>query len=236
MTIFYQPTILETLALNEEESKHAIRVLRMNMGDEIGVLDGKGTIYHCKITIAKEKKCEVRIVSSHYTEKRLYKIHLAIAPTKNLDRMEWLVEKCTEMGIDEISFLQTRYSERKEIKIERLHKIAISALKQSQNRHLPVLHEMVKIGEFLKKNKQESIDNQRFIGYVSEQYRTPLKQLVTINGSYLILIGPEGDFSEDEITQAISLGFQPVSLGNSRLRTETAGLVACHSFHLLNEG
>lgn len=233
MNIFYEPQIQKTLLLNEEESRHAVKVLRLNTGDKIHVVDGMGGLFTCEITKPHDKKCEVRIEESVLEfEKRSYYIHLIIAPTKNLDRMEWMVEKCVEMGIDELSFIQTRYSERKELKTQRIEKIAVGAMKQSLKAFLPKINEMISWKEFLKKDISTG---QLFIAHLEEGERTLLQKAVEPNGIYRILIGPEGDFTPDEIAQAFEKGFKPVSLGNSRLRTETAGLAACHTFNLLNE-
>jgi 16S rRNA (uracil1498-N3)-methyltransferase len=232
MNIFYEPNIQQNLQLNEDESRHAIKVLRLSAGDLLYVVDGIGNFFNCEITVPNEKKCGIKI-KEQKTDfgKRDFRIHLVIAPTKNLDRMEWLVEKCVEIGIDEISFIQTRYSERKEIKIPRIQKIAIGAMKQSLKAFLPKINEMVSWKEFL---KSDFTKTQNFIAHLEEGERILLQNAVQIKGNYTILIGPEGDFSPEEIKQAIEKGFKPVSLGESRLRTETAGLVACHTLNLIN--
>jgi 16S rRNA (uracil1498-N3)-methyltransferase len=163
-------------------------------------------------------------------EKKDFYIHLIIAPTKNMDRMEWMLEKCVEIGIDEISFIQTRYSERKEIKTQRLEKIAIGAMKQSLKAYLPKINEMISWKDFLKK---ENSENFKMIAHLEEGNRKFIQPFAKPNSKYAVLIGPEGDFSPEEIKQAIEKGFQPVTLGNSRLRTETAGLVACHTLNII---
>ncbi|PWK20229.1 16S rRNA (uracil1498-N3)-methyltransferase [Arcicella aurantiaca] len=233
MNIFYEPNIKQTLKLNEEESRHAIKVLRLSAGDLLNVVDGKGGFFTCQIKTPHEKKCEIKIVEEKLNfGVRDFYIHLIIAPTKNLDRIEWMVEKCVEIGINEISFIQTRYSERKEIKTVRIEKIAVGAMKQSLKAFLPKINEMISWKEFLKKDISE---NQKMIAHLEEGDRKLIQQIAQPKGKYAILIGPEGDFNEEEIKQAIEKGFAPVTLGESRLRTETAGLVACHTLNIINQ-
>jgi 16S rRNA (uracil1498-N3)-methyltransferase len=233
MNIFYEPQIKQSLCLNEEESRHAVKVLRLSAGDLLYVVDGIGGFYTCKIKNTQGKKCELMITEEKQAfEKRDFYIHLIIAPTKNMDRMEWMLEKCVEIGIDEISFVQTRYSERKEIKTQRLEKIAVGAMKQSLKAYLPKINEMVSWKEFVKKDLS---DSQKMIAHLEEGDRKLIQHFAKPKEKYAVLIGPEGDFSEEEIKQAIEKGFQPVTLGNSRLRTETAGLVACHTLSVINE-
>jgi 16S rRNA (uracil1498-N3)-methyltransferase len=233
MNIFYEPEIKQNLCLNEEESRHAVKVLRLSAGDLLYVVDGQGGFYTCKIKNAQGKKCELTIMEEKQAfNKQDFYIHLIIAPTKNMDRMEWMLEKCVEIGIDEISFVQTRYSERKEIKTQRLEKIAVGAMKQSLKAYLPKINEMVSWKEFVKKDLS---DSQKMIAHLEEGDRKLIQHFAKPKEKYAVLIGPEGDFSEEEIKQAIEKGFQPVTLGNSRLRTETAGLVACHTLSVINE-
>lgn len=233
MNIFYEPNIKQTLKLNEEESRHAVKVLRLSAGDLLNVVDGKGGFFKCQIKTPHEKKCELKIIEEQLNFGiRDYYIHLIIAPTKNLDRIEWMVEKCVEIGINEISFIQTRYSERKEIKTVRIEKIAVGAMKQSLKAFLPKINEMISWKEFLKKDIPES---QKMIAHLEEGDRKLIQQIAQPKGNYAILIGPEGDFNEEEIKQAIEKGFAPVTLGESRLRTETAGLVACHTLNIINQ-
>ena len=233
MNIFYEPNIKETLRLNEEESRHAVKVLRLSAGDFLHVVDGKGGFYQCQIKSSSDKKCEVKIVeeTQNYGFRNYY-IHLIIAPTKNLDRIEWMVEKCVEIGINEISFIQTRYSERKEIKTVRIEKIAVGAMKQSLKAFLPKINEMISWKEFLKKDYSE---NFKMIAHLEEGNRKLIQQIAEPKLRYAILIGPEGDFSTEEINQALEKGFFSVTLGDSRLRTETAGLVACHALNIINQ-
>lgn len=233
MNIFYEPNIKQTLCLNEDESRHAVKVLRFAAGDLLTVVDGKGGMYKCQIKTPNDKKCEIKIVEETQNYGlRDYYIHLIIAPTKNLDRIEWMVEKCVEIGINEISFIQTRYSERKEIKTIRIEKIAVGAMKQSLKAFLPKINEMISWKEFLKKDYSET---QKMIAHLEEGDRKLIQQIAQPKGKYAVLIGPEGDFSTEEINQALEKGFVPVTLGESRLRTETAGLVACHTLNIVNQ-
>lgn len=233
MHLFYTPDIAETLTLPEVESGHCVRVLRLVEGDEIGLIDGRGTFYRAAIDLAHNKRCKVRIL-----EERIQPAHwagpieIAIAPTKNLDRMEWFTEKTTEMGIDAIVPLLCRFSERKELKVERIEKIAISAMKQSLKAVLPRIDEMTPFERYVR----EPFDGQKFIAHCyADEERKLLSQTYKAGSSARILIGPEGDFSPEEVSLAIENGYVPISLGASRLRTETAGVVACHTLHTLNE-
>jgi 16S rRNA (uracil1498-N3)-methyltransferase len=243
MTVFYYENLLSTteIILPEDEAKHCLKVLRMKVGDFLHLTDGKGNIAEVIIRADNLKKCIVEVKNIQYeAKKHTHRIHIAIAPTKNTDRMEWFVEKCVEIGIDEISFLQTEHSERSYFNGERMAKKAIAAMKQSLNFHLPILHEQISIQKFFAniaaQNKiatSNQAKTELFIAYVDKENPTNLFQAASKNSSYCVLIGPEGDFSKAELAQAISLGFQCVSLGNSRLRTETAGIVACHTLQLL---
>lgn len=229
--IFYAPDILSNPVLSEEESAHCVRVLRKKEGDEILITDGKGHFFDAEITLAHSKKCEVSIVETKDTAKQWNNfVHIAFAPTKNLDRIEWFAEKATEIGIDRITPLKCRYSERKEIKLPRIQKILVSAMKQSQKAYLPVLDEMIPFSDFVK----QPFEGQKFIAHCYEGDKKLLKSLYTQDVDVLILIGPEGDFSEQEVEEALKNGFQPISLGDSRLRTETAALVACNTIQILN--
>ncbi|MFM9840047.1 MAG: 16S rRNA (uracil(1498)-N(3))-methyltransferase [Cyclobacteriaceae bacterium] len=230
MNLFYQPHIADgILNLNAEESRHAIKVLRMVKGDALHLTDGKGFFYTAQITEADAKKCSFEIIDKKQSPKRDYQIHIAIAPTKNADRMEWFVEKATEIGIDKISFILCRNSERKTINLDRIEKIAISAMKQSGQAWLPKVSSIVPFNEVLKHNV-----SQKFIAFVDEKNTNHLKSVAKSNGNYLVLVGPEGDFSQEELNLALENNFKKVSLGNNRLRTETAGLVACQVLNLIN--
>jgi len=232
MQLFYAPNIETDPVLPEEESEHAVRVLRLKEGNEIRITDGKGFFYRAGITRAHPKHCEVDIIAKQpQTLLRPFQIHIAIAPTKQIDRMEWFVEKSTEIGIDAITFLNCRYSERREIKTARLEKILISAMKQSQQARLPQLTGMTTFQDFINR----PFNGSKYIAHCEAGKKSLLKHIYPVGENVLILIGPEGDFSTEEIALAIEHGFQPVTLGQSRLRTETAALVACHSIHLINQ-
>lgn len=228
MLLFYQPQLPEIKILDQDESKHCIKVLRKQVGDEINIIDGKGTFYKVNITSANPKKCEFEIIESTQEEKPKFHRHLAIAPTKNMDRMEWLIEKATEIGIDEISFFQSFHSERKIIKIDRLEKKVISAMKQSIKAKKPKINEIQPLNQLF---NSVNIKN-KFIAYVDFENKTHMKNELNNAQDTLILIGPEGDFTPEEVGLAIEKGFKKVSLGNSRLRTETAALAAIHLMNL----
>ena len=231
MQLFYEPNISnDEFHLNDEESRHCIKVLRKKKGDEINVVDGKGTFYLCVLIDDNQKKCLLRIKNTRSETDKEYYIHIAIAPTKNLDRIEWFVEKAVEIGIDEISFVITKNSERRHLKIDRLEKKAVSAMKQSLKATLPKLNGPFPYSEFIK----SELPYQKFIGYVDIDNPIHLKNEAIANNQYCVLIGPEGDFTETELREAIDNEFKKVSLGTSRLRTETAGIVACHLLHIIN--
>jgi 16S rRNA (uracil1498-N3)-methyltransferase len=230
MLLFYQYNIEKTPILSEEDSRHCVKVLRKNTKDKIHVVDGLGGLFECEITKAHEKKCEVRILSTKREfEKRTHYLHIAIAPTKNADRIEYFVEKCVEIGVDEITLIQTKHSERKNLRSERLEKIAISAMKQSLKAYLPKVNELINFDKFIEKANFES----KLIAHLTDDAKQ-LKDVATIRKEVLIMIGPEGDFAQDEILLAQEFGFQLVTLGNSRLRTETAGVVACAILNAFN--
>lgn len=232
MSLFYAPNIIEDLTLPEEESQHAIKVLRMTEGDELEIVDGKGNYYEAKITIANHKKCKVTIEKEiKEYHKRNFHLHIAIAPTKNIERIEWFVEKATEIGIDEITPIICRFSERKVVKQDRLNKIIISAMKQSQKAYLPLLNEQCSFNEFINNHNTDSL----YIGHCYKNEKKELGMTYKKGENATILIGPEGDFSEEEIQEALRNGYIPISMGESRLRTETAGIVACHTINLLNQ-
>ena len=234
MNIFYTPNITDTkiFVLDENESKHAIKVLRLNQNDEICLVDGKGYFYTAKISVAHPKKCEVQILEKKAEENLKPSIHIAIAPTKNNDRLEWFIEKTTEIGVTEISPIICEHSERKILKIERLEKRAIAAMKQSLKATLPIINEAVSFKTFIEKLPTTS---EKYIAHCNEENQQHLKDVYTGGKNCIILIGPEGDFSTTEIELALKNGFTPISLGKSRLRTETAGVVVCNIINLLNE-
>ena len=233
MHLFYTPDLKDHIyALNETESKHCIRVLRLTTNDEIQLIDGKGGFFNAKIIDSNPKKCIVEITKTikEYGKKNHY-LHIAIAPTKNIDRIEWFLEKATEIGIDEITLLICEHSERKVIKPERLEKIIVSAVKQSIKAYKPKLNELTKYKDFI----SQKSDCVKYIAHCEENKKTLLKSSYKKETNTIILIGPEGDFSPEEIKLAKENKFTEISLGESRLRTETAGVVACHTINLINE-
>lgn len=242
MILYYAPDILNSHVLPEEESQHCIRVLRHTRGDEIVVTDGVGSFYTCRIVNPSQHRCEVEILNADLQPlNHANYVHILIAPTKNIDRLEWMIEKCVEIGVDEITPILCRYSERKSVNLDRLNKIVVSAAKQSLKARFPKLNPLTPIADVLdaataeKKigNPVEYTEIQRFVAHCYEQERHILQEEIH-HGSYVeVLIGPEGDFSTEEVARALEVGYMPVSLGNSRLRTETAGLVACHTAILI---
>lgn len=232
MHVFYTPDIQNSNELPEEEAAHAIRVLRLQTGDEVMLTDGQGNFYRAEISTATNKRCLVRVLET-IAQEPLWSgyLHIAMAPTKNMDRTEWFAEKATEIGFDELTFLNCRFSERRVIKTERISKILISAIKQSLKARLPKLNEMTDFDRFI----AQPFDGQKFIAHCYEGEKPLLKDIIRKGENALVMIGPEGDFSEEEVEKAIGQGFQPISLGHSRLRTETAALVACHILNLENQ-
>lgn len=230
MALFYVPNLSSGSILPEEESQHAVKVLRLQIGAEITVVDGVGGFYKAQITNPHPKHCGFEIIETQTGfGKRDCKLHIAIAPTKNIERLEWFIEKVTEIGI-EITPVVCRFSERKIIKEERLEKIIVSAAKQSVKAYFPKLNPLCTFDELMKKHEA----SQKFIAHCYDEDKRLLQTEVLKSTDVLILIGPEGDFSKEEVQKAISLGFIPVSLGESRLRTETAGVVACHTVAIIN--
>ncbi len=231
MNVFYTHNVLETNVLSEEESYHCIKVLRMKADDTIFVIDGIGNMYVARIVLADTRHTRVEILSVQQDfGKRNYSLHLAVAPTKNIDRFEWLVEKSVEIGVDCITPLNCRFSERRTIKTERIEKIALSATKQSLKAYLPQINPMTDFTELVLR----SAESQRFVAHCYNLPKENLLKICNSRQSTLVLIGPEGDFSEQEITQALDIGFRSVSLSDSRLRTETAGVVAANTVALAN--
>lgn len=237
MIRFYAPDIETDYSLPEMESGHCCRVLRMKEGDTIHAVDGKGFAYECIITDANPKKTELDIIS-RLEEKRHWKpqITLAVAPTKNIDRMEWLLEKAVEIGIDRIIFLKCARSERKDVKTDRLNKILVSAMKQSMKASLPEFCGMKTFKEFINDLDALKDSSIKIMGYCSDEF--PRKELVKVyekGKDVTLLIGPEGDFSPDEVEMSVKSGFIPATFGNTRLRTETAALYALSAIHVINE-
>jgi 16S rRNA (uracil1498-N3)-methyltransferase len=234
MHLFYTPDIEpshQQYFLNEEESKHAIRVLRLDPGAEVQLIDGKGGLYTAQIKDAHPKRTILQIINviTGYSKRNHY-LHIAIAPTKNLDRLEWFLEKATEIGIDEISLIVCQRSERKEAKTERLNKIITAAIKQSLKAYHPVLNDVVPFNKFI----SVPFEGQKFIAHCEDSHKVNLKDQLQPQGRYQILIGPEGDFSTAEINTALENGYKALTLGDSRLRTETAALEACFETNFLN--
>lgn len=229
MHTFYTPNIMASAELPEEEAAHCLRVLRLTVGDEILLTDGKGFFYKAQIDGIAGKRCHVKIVET-IEQVPLWKghLHLAMAPTKNIDRTEWLAEKATEIGFDELTFLDCRFSERKVVKNERIEKIVVSAVKQSLKARKPQVNEMIGFTRFIRQN----FLGQKFIAHCYEGDKPLLQDVLDADADALVMIGPEGDFSPEEVRQAEEAGFQAVSLGRSRLRTETAALVAVHLMNL----
>lgn len=233
MQLFYIPEIRgNEIILDETESKHAVKVLRLSAGNKVQVVDGAGGFYTAEITESHPKKCRLSILKSHKEYgKRRFKLHMAMAPTKNIDRFEWFLEKATEIGIDEITPLLCEHSERKNIKSDRLEKILVSAMKQSVKAFLPKLNPMIPFNKFITINEV----SRKYIAHCNDGDKPHLKNEIKKEENVLILIGPEGDFSPEEVELAKTNGFREISLGQSRLRTETAGVVACHIVNLVNE-
>ena len=234
MTLFYIENCDSTLQhLPKEESKHAVKVLRLQYGDSIAITNGIGSIFTAKIVSPNPKMCEIEIFETAQSKPKSYRIHMAVAPTKLNDRFEWMLEKMTEIGVDEITPIITQRSERKVLKLERMNRIIVSAVKQSWKAYKPVLNEPVKYNEFIKSN---SFD-QNFIAHCNNGCGsdTHLKNLALPNKSIGVLIGPEGDFSETEVELANQHNWVKIGLGSERLRTETAGLVSCLTLNLIND-
>ena len=234
MHLFYTPGINPShkqFFLDEEESKHAVRVMRLQKGNEVQLIDGKGGLYLAAIADAHPKRTilEIKSVTTEYGKRNHY-LHIAIAPTKNIERVEWFLEKATEIGVDEISFLICQRSERKEVKTERLNKIITSAIKQSLKAYHPILNEPVGFNKFI----ANTFDSQKFIAHCEPGEKVSLRSALQLQGSSLILIGPEGDFAPGEIDIALKSDCKAITLGESRLRTETAALEACFEVNFLN--
>ncbi|MEQ9660273.1 16S rRNA (uracil(1498)-N(3))-methyltransferase [Fulvivirga sp.] len=231
MHLFYEPNVSgDQFILNEEESRHCIKVLRKKAEDNITIIDGKGNFITAQILDAHPKKCQVKVIETQAENPRKFYIHIAIAPTKNVDRIEWFIEKSVEIGIDEISFINCQNSERRLIKMDRIEKKAISAMKQSLKATMPKLNDIQSFKDFI--NTENNSD--KFIGFVDMDNPHHLVHKAQKSSKYLMLIGPEGDFTLEEVALALNNGFQKISLGQSRLRTETAGISACCLFNMIN--
>lgn len=234
MEIFYAPDISgDSYSLDEKESKHIIRVLRMAKDQEIKLIDGRGNLYYGVIKEPDQKKCVIRItrIINNY-EVKTYSLHVAISPLKNPERFEWFVEKSVEIGLDEITPLICKNTEKTGIKTERVNNLIISAMKQSLKAIKPILNEPCDFREFI----TEQVTGIRMIAHCDNRLsRQSISEVYSKNKDATLLIGPEGDFSREEIESAVRMGFIPVHLGTSRLRTETAGIAACHSVYFINQ-
>jgi 16S rRNA (uracil1498-N3)-methyltransferase len=232
MHIFYTPDIESTqYTLSGEESKHCSRVLRLQKKDLVHLVDGKGGLFVAEILDDHPKRTVLQVLDAQLEyQKRNHHLHIAIAPTKNMDRLEWFLEKATEIGIDEITPIICERSERKEVKTERLEKVVVAAMKQSLKAYSPRINEPIAIQKFISKADTDF----KYIAHCLPHDKQEIKNSFSQHQSYTILIGPEGDFSEIEINNALQSGFLPITLGNSRLRTETAALQACFEINYLN--
>ncbi|MBP2832128.1 16S rRNA (uracil(1498)-N(3))-methyltransferase [Aquimarina sp. U1-2] len=233
MQLFYNHSLSEisdTITFSREESKHIAKVLRKTEGTVLAITNGKGKLFKARLTTANPSKCAAVIESVEQQSKKPYTLHLAVAPTKMNDRYEWFLEKATEIGIDQITPILCDHSERKVIKKERYDRILQGAMKQSLQCYLPKLNTAISFSDFIKKNK----DEQCFIAHCEETTKKTLKNELQPGTGITILIGPEGDFSTKEIDLAIQYGYAPVSLAETRLRTETAAIVAAHSVAFVN--
>lgn len=229
MHLFYQPQAISYLT--EDDSRHAVKTLRLGIGDGIAVTDGHGNRHAAVITQADARRCAYRVTDTQTTPPRPFSVRICVAPTKNNDRIEWFVEKAVEIGVERISFFVGQHSERRVLKLDRLEKIAIAAMKQSLQSYLPQLDEVISFGELLKTVREDK----RFIAHLpDEEIPVNLAKAAVPGGQYTVLIGPEGDFSGTEIEQATAAGFQMVTLGPNRLRTETAALTACQLLNFVN--
>ena len=232
MALFYVPDIAERWELSEEEAAHALRVLRLSIGAELEITDGKGNLYKAVISSIAGKHCYVEAKEVLPMPKGWNgNIHIAVAPTKNMDRIEWFAEKATEIGLDALTFVNCRFSERKVIKTERVERIVVSAMKQSLKYSKPVVDDMVDFKKFISQERS----GEKYIAHCYDGEKNMLKDIHQAGCDATVLIGPEGDFSPEEVKMAMEAGYKPVSLGNSRLRTETAALAACHILMLKNE-
>jgi 16S rRNA (uracil1498-N3)-methyltransferase len=232
MQLFYSSVInSEYFTLDHEESRHCIKVLRLKEGDKVFLTDGKGGWYTAEIADPNPRACVLHIIEKRYNPyPRNCRLHLAVAPTKNIDRYEWFLEKATECGIDEITPVICDHSERTIVKAARLEKVIASAMKQSLRAWLPTLNPAIPLNSFFEKEQR----SQKLIAHCADGNKKQLQEVYNRGGDAVVLIGPEGDFSHQEIEQAITVGFKPISLGNYRLRTETAALAVCVSFNMLN--
>ena len=235
MNYFYHPrldTSVSQFSFPPEESRHIVKVLRKKEGDLLNVTNGKGYVFKAKITVADPRQCTAQVQDSRKSIPPRSDLHLAVAPTKKLDRFQWFLEKATEIGVTEVTPILCQRSERKKLATDRLQRIMQEAMKQSLRTYLPRLNDPVPLDDFLEREHP----GLRFIAHCEKDEKVDLKRRVAADKDVLILIGPEGDFTRSEIDAAYERGFLPVSLGESRLRTETAALVACVTVNLINSG
>ncbi|SEM22726.1 16S rRNA (uracil1498-N3)-methyltransferase [Maribacter orientalis] len=235
MQLFYNSDVKTNdthFTFDTNESKHIIKVLRKRKGDELWITNGEGYLFRAKIIDDSIKKCEVELMSSKKTHPKLYWLHMAVAPTKMNDRFEWFLEKATEIGVDEITPIICDRSERKILKLDRMQRVIESAMKQSLQTYLPKLNEPISLSDFLEK----PITGLQFIAHCEDSERHELKRRVVADQDITILIGPEGDFTSSEIISAMAKGYAPVTMGKTRLRTETAAIVACTIVASINNG
>lgn len=235
MQLFYNPALTtssENFTFDREESKHIVKVLRKQEGDTLFVTNGLGYIFKVEIIIGMDTKCQVKIISAELQKPLDYQLHLAVAPTKMNDRYEWFLEKATEIGVTSITPVFCEHSERKHIKSDRFEKIIQSAAKQSLQSYCPILNEAVSFKDFIKNNAKNGT---LLIAHCEETDKKSLKEMIVKGSEITLLIGPEGDFSESEIKLAVENNFIPVTLGETRLRTETAAIVGCHSVAFVNQ-
>jgi 16S rRNA (uracil1498-N3)-methyltransferase len=235
MNIFYAPDILlPDVTLSPEESAHCIRVLRLGAGAKVQLIDGKGGYYNAVVTLPDAKHCRLSVTETIESRApRMYSVHIAIAPTKNMDRFEWFIEKSVEIGIDIITPLLCHHSERRVLKTDRLEKLIIATMKQAIIPGKPVLNELTSFKDFVGSIAHPGTN--RFIAHCEETERETLQKVCRAGQDAVVMIGPEGDFSPEEVLSAINHGLVPVSLGRNRLRTETAGVVACNMINCLND-
>ncbi|WP_422859605.1 16S rRNA (uracil(1498)-N(3))-methyltransferase [Flagellimonas sp. S174] len=234
MQLFYSPTLDTTTTsffFSPEESKHISRVLRKKEGDTLHITNGKGYLFDAELLSTDSRKCHAQIAKISQTEPRLYSLHMVVSPTKMNDRFEWFLEKATEIGVDEITPVLCKRSERKTLKLERMNRVLQSAMKQSLQTFLPKLNPLTSFDDFIKNGPKHSFS---FIAHCEKNERKELKSLLAPKKDTTILIGPEGDFSSEEIDMAIKKGYHPVALGNTRLRTETAAIFACTAVAMTN--
>ncbi len=234
MQLFYNPDIApdtNQFSFPKDESRHIVKVLRKKTGDLLNITNGKGYLFEAELTIADQKNCVVNILNTTHQAPKNYQLHLAVAPTKMNDRYEWFLEKATEIGVTSITPIICDHSERKVVKIERFDKIIQSAMKQSLSCYYPILNAPITFKDYI----NQDFDGDTYIAHCEETDKKSLKSQVLPNKKITILIGPEGDFSVKEIKMAIQNKFIPVTLGETRLRTETAAIVACHSIAFINE-